>query len=136
MREWLSEDDLAYHVSDLVDGLDLKAFYAPHEGDGRRNSPYELRMMVKVLIYAYVTGGVFVEKESRVSCTGMWRFGWLGVGNFPKHRTSCEFRRRHLEVVGLARELGLVRLGKLSIDGSKVRANGSKRKAMSCGTHG
>ena len=63
----------------------------------------------------------------------------LAAGNFPQHRTLCEFRRRHLEdfqalfveVVRLAQELGLARLGKLSIDGTKVRANASKRKAMS-----
>ena len=65
----------------------------------------------------------------------------LAAGNFPQHRTICEFRRRHLddfkqlfvEVVGLARELGLARFGKLSVDGTKVRANASKRKAMSYG---
>ena len=68
-------------------------------------------------------------------------FRVLGAGNFPQHRTLCAFRRRHLadfkelfiEVVRLARELGLARLGKLSIDGTKVRANASKRKAMSYG---
>ena len=53
MREWLSEGHLAHHVSDLVDGLDLTAFYAPYEGDGRRKSLYEPRMMVKVMIYGY-----------------------------------------------------------------------------------
>ncbi len=65
----------------------------------------------------------------------------LAAGNFPQHRTICEFRRRHLddfkqlfvEVVGLARELGLARFGKLSVDGTKVRANASKRKATSYG---
>ena len=65
----------------------------------------------------------------------------LGAGNFPKHRTICEFRRRHLSdfralflaVVRLSRELGLVRFGTLSVDGTKIRAQASKRKAMSCG---
>ena len=51
VREWLPEEHFAHHVSDLVDGLDLAAFYAPYEGDGRRNEPYEPRMMVKVLLY-------------------------------------------------------------------------------------
>ena len=63
----------------------------------------------------------------------------LGAGNFPKHRTICEFRRRHLSdfralflaVVRLSRELGLVRFGTLSVDGTKIRAQASKRKAMS-----
>ena len=56
MRDWLPEGHFAHHVSDLVDGLDLTAFYAPYEGDGRRNAPYEPRMMVKVLLYGYATG--------------------------------------------------------------------------------
>ena len=56
VREWLASGHLAHHVSDLVDALDLSAFYAPYEGDGRRNAPYEPSMMVKVLIYAYATG--------------------------------------------------------------------------------
>ena len=52
LRAWLPEGHLAHHVSDLVDGLDLTAFYAPYAGDGRRNAPYAPRMMVKVLLYA------------------------------------------------------------------------------------
>ena len=56
VRDWLPEGHFAHHVSDLVDGLDLRAFYAPYEGDGRRNAPYEPRMMVKVLVYGYATG--------------------------------------------------------------------------------
>ena len=140
MREWLPEGHLAHHVSDLVDGLDLTAFYASYEGDGRRNAPYEPRMMVKVLLYAYATGvfssrGVARKLEEDVA------FRVLGAGNSPQHRTRCEFRRRHLadfkelfvEVVRLAMALGLARFGKLSIDGTKVRANASKRKAMSYG---
>ena len=71
----------------------------------------------------------------------MWRFRMLAAGNFPQHRTLCEFRRRHLkdfkrlfvQVVVLAREMGMVRLGRLGIDGTKVRANASRRKAMSYG---
>ena len=65
-------------------------------------------------------------------------FRMLAAGNFPQHRTICEFRRRHLkdfkkQVVGLAREMGMVGLGRLGIDGTKVRANASRRKAMSYG---
>ncbi len=138
MREWVGEGHLAHHISDLVDGLDLRAFYARYEGDGRRKAPYEPRMMVKVLIYAYATG-VFSSRGIARKLEEDVAFRMLAGGNFPQHRTICEFRRRHLkdfkkvfvEVVGLARELGLVRLGKVSIDGTKVRANASKRKAMS-----
>ena len=138
LRDWLPQGHLAHHVGDLVDGLDLTAFYAPYEGDGRRKSPYEPRMMLKLLIYGYATGVV--------SSRGMARkleedvaFRVLAAGNFPSHRTICEFRRRHLgdfkrlfvEVVRLAAETGVANFGKLSIDGTKVRANASKRKAMS-----
>ena len=138
VREWLPEGHLAHHVSDLVDGLDLTAFYALYEGDGRRNAPYEPRMMVKVLLYAYATG-VFSSRRVARKLEEDVGFRVLAAGNFPQHRTLCEFRRRHLEdfqalfveVVRLAQELGLARLGKLSIDGTKVRANASKRKAMS-----
>ena len=138
MRDWLAEGHLAHHVSDLVEGLDLSAFYAPYEGDGRRKSPYEPRMMLKVLIYGYATGvvssrGLARKLEEDVA------FRALAAGNFPSHRTLCEFRRRHLgdfkrlfvEVVRLAAETGVANFGKLSIDGTKVRANASKRKAMS-----
>ena len=141
LREWLPEGHLAHHVSDLVDGLDLTAFYAPYEGDGRRNAPYEPRMMVKVLIYAYGRRGCFRRVVSRGGWKRTQAFRVLGAGNFPQHRTLSEFRRRHLsdfeelfvEVVRLAQELGLASFGKLSIDGTKVRANASKRKAMSYG---
>ena len=63
LREWVPEGHLAHQVSELVDGLELGAFYRPYEEDGRRNSPYEPRMMVKVLIYAYATGGVFLAQD-------------------------------------------------------------------------
>ena len=135
LRAWLPEGHLAHHISDLVDGLDLTAFYAPYAGDGRRNAPYAPRMMVKVLLYAYATG-VFSSRGIARKLEEDVAFRVLGAGNFPQHRTLCEFRRRHLAdfkelfvaVVRLARELGLARLGKLSIDGTKVRANASKRK--------
>ena len=128
LREWLAPGHLAHHVSDLVDALELRAFYAPYEGDGRRNAPYEPSMMVKVLIYAYATG-VFSSRAIARKLEEDVAFRVLAAGNFPQHRTICEFRRRHLEdfermfveVVRLAREMGV------------VRANASKRKAMSYG---
>ena len=119
VREWLPEGHLAHHVGDLVDGLDLTAFYVPYEGDGRRNAPYDPRMMVKVLLYAYATG-VFSSRGIARALEEDVAFRVLAAGNFPQHRTLCEFRRRHLEdfralfveVVRLAQALGLARLGK------------------------
>ena len=138
LRDWVAQGHLAHHVSGLVDSLDLSAFYAPYEGDGRRNAPYEPSMMVKILIYAYATG-VFSSRAVARKLEEDVAFRLLAAGNFPQHRTLCEFRRRHLEefgrlfveVVGVAREMGVVRFGTLSVDGTKVRANASKRKAMS-----
>ena len=140
LREWVPEGHLAHHVSDLVDAVDLSAFYAPYCGDGRRNSPYDPRMMVKVLIYAYSTG-TFSSRKMAKRLEEDVAFRMLAAGNFPKHRTLCEFRKRHLEdfravfaeVVVLARASGLAGLGRVSVDGTKVRANASKRKAMSYG---
>ena len=140
LRDWLPPDHLAYDIADLVDTLDLAPFYAPYEGDGRRNCPYEPAMMVKILLYAYATGTCSSRTMARKLEADV-AFRVLAAGNFPRHRTWCEFRRRHLadvahrfrEVVHLARELGLVELGALAIDGTKLRANASKRKAMSYG---
>ncbi len=97
-------------------------------------------MMAKVLIYGYATG-VFSSRGLARKLEEDVAFRVLAAGNFPSHRTLCEFRRRHLsdfkklfvEVVGLARETGVANFGRLSIDGTKVRANASKRKAMSYG---
>ena len=140
LREWVSEGHLAHYVSDLVDAVELSAFYGRYRGDGRRNSPYDPRMMVKVLIYAYATGTFSSRKMARKLEEDV-AFRMLAAENFPKHRTLCEFRKRHLgdfravfvEVVMLARALGLAGLGRVSVDGTKVRANANKRKAMSYG---
>ena len=96
LREWVPEGHLAHHVSDLVDALDLGAFYAPYKGDGRRNSPYDPRMMVKVLIYAYGTG-TFSSRKMAGKLEEDIAFRMLAAGNFPQHRTLCEFRHRHLK---------------------------------------
>lgn len=139
-RDWLPEGHLAFFLSDTVDALDLRAFYKPYEGDGRRNSPYEPRMLVKVLLYAYATG-TFSSRRIARKLEEDVAYRVLAAGNFPAHRTICEFRQQNLEafgdlfvqVVQIAREAGVVRLGTLAIDGSKVKANASKRKAMSYG---
>jgi transposase len=127
-------------VADTVDALDLSAFYAPYEGDGRRKQPYEPSMVLKVLIYGYATG-VFSSRGLARKLREDVAFRVLAAGNYPAHRTLCEFRKRHLadfegifvQVVGIAREVGLVKLGSVAIDGSKVKANASKHKAMSYG---
>ena len=138
LREWLAADHVAYFISEVVEELDLSAFYAPYEGDGRRRMPYEPSMMLKVLIYGYVSG-VFSSRKIGRKLEEDVAFRVLAAGNFPSHRTICAFRKRHLkdfktlfvQVVQIAGEAGLVSLGTLAVDGTKVRANASKHKAMS-----
>ena len=138
LGEWLPEGHLAHHVDDIVDSLDLGAFHAPYQGDGRRNSPFDPRMMLKVLVHAYASG-VFSSRRIARRLEEDVAFRMLAADNFPSHRTICEFRRRHLadfkrlfaQVVRLAGGTGLAKFGTLSVDGAKVRANASKRKAMS-----
>jgi transposase len=140
LLEWLPEDHLAYFISDAVDALDLSAFYVRYGGDGRRRAPFEPVMMVKVLVYSYATG-IFSSRKMAQKLKEDVAFRVLGANNFPAHRTLREFRQLHLselselfvKVVKLAGEAGLVKLGRLGVDGTKVRANASKRKAMSYG---
>jgi transposase len=138
--EWLPENHLVYFVSDIIDRLDLQKFYARYEGDGRRNQPYDPAMLVKVLVYGYATGVFSSRKQARKLYEDV-AFRLLGAGNFPSHRTICDFRVKHLvelkelfvAVAQLAKELGLVKLGTVALDGTKVKAHASKHKAMSYG---
>ena len=137
-QDWLAPGHLAYFISDTIEALDLKGFYARYEGGGSRNQPFHPAMMVKVLVYGYATG-VFSSRKIARRLHEDLAFRMLAAGNFPHHRTICDFRARHLkelselfvQVVRLARELGLVKLGTVAIDGTKVKANASRHKAMS-----
>jgi transposase len=138
--DWLAEGHLAYFIAEIVDTLDVESFYARYEGDGRRNSPYDPRMLLKVLVYGYASG-VFSSRRIAKKLEEDVAFRVLGAGNFPDHRTVNRFRQEHLQefagifrqVVKLAREMKLLQMGTLAIDGTKVRANASKHKAMSYG---
>jgi transposase len=138
--EWLPENHLVYFISDIIDRLDLQKFYARYEGDGRRNQPYDPALLVKVIVYGYATG-VFSSRKQAKKLYEDVAFRLLGAGNFPSHRTICDFRLQHLpelkelfvQVARLAKELGLVKLGTIALDGTKVKAHASKHKAMSYG---
>jgi transposase len=140
VSEWLPENHLVYFVSEMIDRLDLQMFYARYQGDGRRNQPYDPAMLVKVLVYGYATG-VFSSRKLARRLFEDVAFRMLGAGNFPSHRTICDFRLRHLpelkglfvQIAQLAKELGLVKLGTIALDGTKVKANANKHKAMSYG---
>jgi transposase len=140
LRDWLSEDHLAFFLSDAVDAMNLSAFEARYGDDGPGNQAFDPRMMLKVLVYAYATG-TFSSRKIAAKLHEDVAFRVLGADNFPAHRTISDFRQRHLvefrdvfvQVVQLAREIGLVKLGTVAVDGSKVKANASKHKAMSYG---
>ena len=138
LQDWLPEGHLAYFISDTVDQLELGAFHARYAKGGPRNQPFHPAMMVKVLVYAYASG-VFSSRKIARKLHEDVAFRVLGAENFPAHRTICDFRALHLEelaelfvqVLKLARELGLVKLGTVAVDGTKIKANASRHKAMS-----
>ena len=129
---------LAYFISDTVDSLDLSGFHARYAGGGARNQPFHPAMMVKVLVYGYATG-VFSSRKLARKLHEDVAFRVLAAGNYPAHRTLCDFRAFHLkelsdlfvQVVKLARECGLVKLGTVAVDGTRIKANASRHKAMS-----
>lgn len=138
LREWLPENHLAYFVSDMIDQLDLSGIESYYEREERGYPPYHPRMMAKVLVYGYCAG-VFSSRKLEKRLVEDVAFRVLGAGNEPDFRTISEFRRIHLkaleglfeQVLRLALKLGAMKLGRVAIDGSKVKANASKHKAMS-----
>ena len=142
LQEWLPEDHLAYFISDVVDQLDLSAITitARYEGERRGGPPYHPRMMVKVLLYGYCTGVASSRRIAQRLHEDI-AFRVLAANNTPDFRTVSDLRKDHLEALGdlflqvleLCQQAGLVKLGHVALDGTKVRANASKHKAMSYG---
>lgn len=140
LQEWLPDGHLAYFISDLVDSFDLSAIAGTYEDELRGGPPYHPAMMVKVVLYAYCTG-VYSSRRIARRLHEDVAFRVLAAGNAPDFRTISDFRQRHLEalsglferVLALAQAAGLVTLGHVALDGTKIRANASKHKAMSYG---
>jgi transposase len=140
LREWLAEDHLAYFVSDVVDQLDLSAIHAVYEKENRGQPPYDPRLMTKLLVYGYCTG-VFSSRRIQKRLQEDIPFKVLAAGNEPDFRTISDFRKIHLEalenlfeqVLEMALQCGSIKLGRVSLDGTKLKANASKHKAMSYG---
>src|SRR3990172_7505859 len=126
LRDWLSENHPAYFVSDLVDQLDLAAIYAVYAKDPRGQPPYDPRLMTKLLVYGYCVG-VFSARKIEQRVVEDVGFRVLAAGNAPDFRTMADFRKIHRPAL----EVGAV--GRGTLDGSKVKANASKHKAMSYG---
>ena len=140
MARWLPEDHLVYFIRDVERQLDLSGIYGSYDGTQGGNPAYDPGMMTTLLIYAYCVGVVSSRKIERATYESI-PFRVLTADQHPDHDTIAEFRRRHLEalavlfvqVLRLCRKAGLVKLGHVSLDGTKVRANASKHKAMSYG---
>jgi transposase len=138
LHDWLPEGHLVYFVSDVVDQLDLSKIESIYERDDRGQPPYNPRMMTKILVYAYCVG-VFSSRRIQKRLVEDVPLRVLAAGNQPDFRTISDFRKIHLnalqnlfeQVLKLAMTAGAISLGRVALDGSKVKANASKHKAMS-----
>ncbi len=139
--DWLPEDDLVYFVLDTVRDLDIKGITKKYEaGDGRGYPPYNPRMMVALLLYSY-TQGVFSSRKIMKRCERDAAYRVIVHDDAPNFRTISDFRKLHLseleslfvQILRLCQKAGLVKLGHVSLDGTKVKANASRHKAMSYG---
>jgi len=136
----LPEGDLVFFLLDTVPQLDLRRFYAPYETETRGAPPFDPAMMVCLLLYAYCVG-VFSSRKMALACERNLAFMAIVGQERPDFRTISDFRKQHLEafkevfvhVVRLAGEAGLVKLGNVSTDGTKIQGNASRHKAMSYG---
>jgi transposase len=150
MRDWLPAGDLAYFIMDMVEELDLGEiykYYEIEEKDGEKRfkalsgqPPYHPRMMTALLLYAYCHGTPSSRRIAKL-CERDVGYRMISSDQRPNFRTISEFRRIHLkalkglfvQVLQIARAAGLVKLGHVALDGTKVKANASKHKAMSYG---
>jgi transposase len=140
LLDWLPEGHLAHFILDVVEQLDLSKIYASYKGDGRGQPPYEPGMMTALLFYAYCTGvpsSRQIEKKTHEDVA----FRVIAANRHPDHDSICDFRKRHIkalaalfvQILRLCQEAGIVKLGHVALDGTKVKANASKHKAMSYG---
>jgi transposase len=139
-REALPEDDLVFFLIDLIPQLDLTPFHKHYAQELRGQPPFDVTMMVTLLVYAYCIG-VRSSRKIAAACERNLAFRALVGTDRPDFRTISDFRKIHLaalrplflEVLRIAGELGMVKLGNLSTDGTKMGANASRHKAMSYG---
>ena len=140
MKQWLPENDLVYFIMDVVKHLDLRKIHLPYELERRGQPPYNPTMMVSLLLYAYAVGIPSSRKIEQATYHSI-PFRVLTANQHPDHDTIADFRKRHLktladffvQVLRLCQKAGLVKFGHIALDGTKVDANASKRKAMSYG---
>jgi transposase len=138
LRDWLPEGHLARFVAEVVGELDLSAIFSSYAEDGRGQAAYHPQMMSGLLIYGYCIG-IFSSRRIERATYEDVAFRYLSGDQHPDHDTIAAFRERHLEalkglflqVLKLCEKAGLVKLGHVALDGTKVKANASKHKAMS-----
>jgi transposase len=138
LLDWLPEQHLARFVLEVVEELDLRPIYEPYEKELRGFPPYEPKMMVALLLYGYCMGVTSSRKIERKTQEDV-AFRVLAANQSPDHSRISDFRRRHgvhfenlfVQVLKLCVKAGLVKLGHVALDGTKLKANASKHKAMS-----
>jgi transposase len=138
LREWLPSDHLASFIIDVVDALDLSEIIDACDNSQGGQAPSHPVLMTKLLLYAYSIG-VPSSRRIEKSTYEVIPFRVLSANQHPDYDTISEFRKRHLVALGrifrqvleLCRKAGLVKLGHVALDGTKVKANASKHKAMS-----
>src|SRR5246127_4009751 len=134
--EWLPENHLARFVVEVVDGLDLRAMSGSYRGSG--SASYHPRMLLGILVYGYATG-VFSSRKLERATYDSVAFRFIAANEHPDHDTIATFRRRFLQeiealfvqVLLLAREIGVLKMGTVALDGTKIHANASRHSALS-----
>lgn len=140
LGKWLEEGHLAYFILDVMGALDLSEIYGSYDGSRGGRPGFDPRLLAGLLVYGYCVGVTSSRKIEKATYESV-PFRVLAADQHPDHATIAEFRRRHLEalarlfvqVLRLCEKAGLVRLGHVALDGTKMRANASKHKAMSYG---
>jgi len=140
VQDWLPENDLVYFILDTVNELDIWAVTEKYEREKRGFPPFHPRMLVALLLYSYCRG-IFSSRKIMQACQERISFKVIVGDDIPNFRTISDFRKLHLkelqqlfvQVLQLCREAGLVKLGHIALDGTKIKANASRHKAMSYG---
>jgi len=134
--EWLPEKHLARFVVEVIDGLDLRAMVGRYRGSG--SASYHPALLLGILVYGYATG-VFSSRKLERATYDSVAFRFIAANEHPDHDTIAAFRRRFLkeieglfvQVLLLAREMGMLKLGTVGLDGTKIHANASRHSALS-----
>ena len=134
--EWLPEKHLARFIVEVIDGLDLGRMCGAYRGSG--SASYHPRMLLGLLVYGYATGEFSSRKIERATYDSV-AFRFIAANDHPDHDTIAAFRRRFLkdieklfvEVLQLAREMGVLKMGTIGLDGTKIHANASRHSALS-----